>query len=268
MKNSTFSVTDFKKKKELSQKITMLTAYDHITSRLISDSGVDSILVGDSLGMVFQGHDSTLSVTMEDIIYHAKAVRRGSRKAFIIADMPFGSFHISKEKAVENACRLVKESGANAVKLEGGESILDKVKLIVQAGIPVLGHLGLLPQSVNMSGGYKIQGRDPEKAERLLTDAVSLESAGCFGVVLECVPSALASRITEKLKIPTIGIGAGSGCDGQVLVTEDMLGLSGKKPPSFVKEYANTKELLRKAIKSFIDDVLRGEFPDKDHSFE
>ncbi|MBU1084410.1 MAG: 3-methyl-2-oxobutanoate hydroxymethyltransferase [Candidatus Omnitrophota bacterium] len=261
------TVLDFKRKKELGEKITMLTAYDFPMARLIDAAGIDAVLVGDSLGMVLLGYGSTLKVTMDDMIHHVKAVRNGVESAFLIGDMPFMSYQSSDEDAVRNAGRFVKEGGAEAVKVEGGESSLPRMKAIIGAGIPVLGHLGLLPQSVNASGGYKVQGRSTETAEHIIADAVALEKSGCFALVLECVPRELAKKITRKIGIPTIGIGAGPDCDGQVLVTHDIIGYQDKTPPKFVKQYANIAPLIKRAVESFRKETLSGEFPDEPRCF-
>lgn len=262
-----FTVTSFQNAKDKGEKITMLTAYDYSMAKMVDEAGVDSILIGDSLGMVFQGHDSTLPVTVDDIIYHTKAVVRGAKSALIVADMPFLSYHVSVEDAVRNAGRLVKEGGAEAVKLEGGVAIADVVKAIVEAQIPVMGHLGLTPQSVNAFGGYKVQGRDEEAARQLIEDAKAIEAAGAFSIVLECIPDRLAKLVTEAISIPTIGIGAGSDCDGQVLVVNDMLGMFTDFVPKFVKQYVQLSGDIKGAIEGYVSEVKEGSFPAAKHNF-
>lgn len=261
------TILDFKKKKEKGEKITILTAYDYPMARLVDSSGIDAILVGDSLGMVVLGYDSTTCVTMDEMIHHAKAARRGTERAFLIGDMPFMSYQASDEDAVRNAGRFVKEAGCEAVKVEGGEDVASRVKAITGAGIPVLGHVGLTPQSINKLGGYKVQGREADSASKLLTSSLALEKAGCFAVVLECVPRDLAKKITAKLNIPTIGIGAGKFCDGQVLVTHDIAGYFERFTPKFVKKYANVNSTIKKAIETFKKETTSGTFPDDEHSF-
>lgn len=265
MKNT--SVT-FKEAKTKGEKLTMLTAYDYTTAKLVDESGVDSILVGDSLGMVMLGYDDTLSVTMEDMIHHTAAVARGAKNALVIADMPFMSYQTSVYDAVVNAGRLIKEGHAQAVKLEGGLEVCDHIKAIVSASIPVCAHLGLTPQSVNALGGFKVQGKDEQAAKKLLEQARAVEEAGAFAVVLECVPAALAKKISELINIPTIGIGAGAGCDGQVLVYQDMLAMYSGLKPKFAKQYANVGEIMQTAFKSYIDEVKSGVFPAHEHTFK
>ncbi len=267
MTNDKITIHDFKRKKERGEKITMLTACDYPMASIIDKAGVDAVLVGDSLGMVALGYDSTVSVTMDEMIHHAKAVRRGVRRAFFIGDMPFMSYQASDADAIKNAGRFVKESGCEAVKVEGGSEVVPRVKAILGAGIPVLGHIGLTPQSAVKLGGYKVQGKDKESAARLLDDAASLEKAGCFAVVLECVPKDLALKITEKLSIPTISIGAGIHCDGQVLVTHDMVGYFDRFTPKFVKQYARVNDAIAGAVAEFKKEVESGVFPDDEHSF-
>ncbi len=262
-----FTILDFQKKKERGEKITMLTAYDYPMAMAIDKAGVDSVLVGDSLGMVMLGYASTVEVTMDDVLYHAKAVRKGVKNAFLIGDMPFMSYQVSDEDAVRNAGRFIKEAGCEAVKVEGGRDVAQRVKAITRAGIAVLGHIGLTPQSVSKLGGYKVQGREKESQKLLLEDAVILEESGCFAVVLECVPKNLAKEITGKIKIPTIGIGAGVYCDGQVLVTHDLIGYFERFVPKFVKRYANVGEEIDKAIKKFKSETEDSLFPDDQHSF-
>ena len=261
------TVQSFRSAKAQKQPISMLTAYDYTTATLLDEAGVDSILVGDSLGMVMLGYENTLRVTMDEMIHHTKAVARGTRRALLIGDMPFLSYHISVEEAVRNAGRFIQEGGAEAVKLEGGRAVIDKVRAIVDAQIPVLGHLGLTPQSLNIFGGFKVQGKEIEAARQLVDDALLLQEAGAFGVVLECVPDALARVISERLRIPTIGIGAGAGCDGQVLVIQDMLGLFRRMRPKFVKTYAELGDAAVAAVKQYIQEVQTHAFPQKEHSF-
>lgn len=265
MKNT--SVT-FKEAKAKGEKLTMLTAYDYSTAKLLDESGVNSILVGDSLGMVMLGYEDTLSVTMDDMIHHTAAVARGANNALVIADMPFMSYQTSVYDAVVNAGRLVKEGRAQAVKLEGGLEICDHIKAIVNASIPVCGHIGLTPQSINAFGGFKVQGKCEAAAKRLLDEARAIEEAGAFSVVLECVPAALAKKISELISIPTIGIGAGAGCDGQVLVYQDMLAMYSDFKPKFVKQYANVGDIMKDAFKSYISEVSSGVFPAEEHSFK
>lgn len=262
-----YTVSSFLKAKKDNQKISMLTAYDYSTAKLIDEAGVETILVGDSLGMVMLGYENTLQVTLEDMIHHCKAVSRGVKRALIIGDMPFLSYHISVEDSVRNAGRLIQEGNVHAVKLEGGIEVIDKIKAIVKAQIPVLGHLGLTPQSVNMFGGFKVQGKSEEQAKKIIEDALLLQEAGVFGIVLECVPDELAKIITEKLDIPTIGIGAGKYCDGQVLVTQDILGMYTDFTPKFVKKYSNLNEIITNATRNYINDVKIGDFPSKEHTF-
>jgi len=248
------------------EKLTMLTSYDFNFAGIVDQAGVDSILVGDSVGNVMLGYPSTIPVTVEEMIHHARAVTRGTQRALVVIDMPFMSYHESVEQARRNAGRMIKESGADAVKLEGGLRMKEVIRALVDIEIPVMGHIGLTPQSVNKMGGYKVQGKG-EEAERLIQDAKAVEEAGAFSVVLECVPRQLAKEITEMLSIPTIGIGAGPDCDGQVLVIHDLLGLFGGFRPKFVKTYLNTREQMDGAIKNFIEEVRGGSFPDDAHSF-
>lgn len=265
MKNT--AVT-FKQAKERNEKLTMLTAYDYSTAKLIDNAGINGILVGDSLGMVCLGYEDTLSVTMEDMIHHTKAVARGAKNSLIVADMPFMSYQTSVYDAVVNAGRLIKEGRAHVVKLEGGIEVCDQIEAIVKASIPVMAHIGLTPQSVNAFGGFKVQGKDEEAAKRLVEEALAVEAAGAFAVVLECVPAKLAAIISEKISIPTIGIGAGSGCDGQILVYQDMLGLYSDFTPKFVKKYENLGEKMDVAFKRYIDEVRDGVFPAEEHTFK
>ena len=265
MKNT--SVT-FKESKKSGEKLTMLTAYDYTTAKLLDESGVDSILVGDSLGMVVLGYDDTLSVTMEDMIHHSAAVARGAKNALIVTDMPFMSYQTSVYDAVVNAGRLVKEGKAQAVKLEGGIEFCEHIKAIVKASIPVCAHIGLTPQSINAFGGFKVQGKGKDEAQRLLDEARAVEEAGAFAVVLECVPEKLAKKISESISIPTIGIGAGAGCDGQVLVYQDMLAMYSDFKPKFVKQYAQVGSVMKDAFRQYIDEVKSGAFPSEEHTFK
>ena len=265
MKNT--SVT-FKESKKNGEKLTMLTDYDYTTAKLLDESGVDSILVGDSLGMVVLGYDDTLSVTMEDMIHHSSAVARGAKNALVITDMPFMSYQTSVYDAVVNAGRLVKEGKAQAVKLEGGIEFCEHIKAIVKASIPVCAHIGLTPQSINAFGGFKVQGKGKQEAQRLLDEARAVEEAGAFAVVLECVPAKLAKKISESISIPTIGIGAGAGCDGQVLVYQDMLAMYSDFKPKFVKQYAQIGSVMKDAFKQYISEVKSGAFPSEEHTFK
>ncbi|MEI8172831.1 MAG: 3-methyl-2-oxobutanoate hydroxymethyltransferase [Deltaproteobacteria bacterium] len=261
---TTAVIRDRKKKGE---KITMLTAYDYPTALIVDEAGTDIILVGDSLGMVVLGYDSTLPVTMEDMIHHTKAVSRATKHAMVVGDMPFMSYQVSIEDAMYNAGRFLQEAGAQGVKLEGGREVAELTRRITSAGIPVMAHIGLTPQSVHQFGGYKIQGKEDEAAKRILEDAKILEEAGAFSIVLECVPAKLAGMITQSLSIPTIGIGAGIACDGQVLVVHDVLGMFEKFTPKFVKIYGNLNESMKDAIKQYLDEVRGGLFPENKHSF-
>ncbi len=264
MKNT--AVT-FKQAKEKGEKLTMLTAYDYTTAKLVDEAGIHSILVGDSLGMVCLGYEDTLSVTMEDMIHHTKAVARGAKEALVIADMPFMSYQTSVYDAVTNAGRLVKEGHAQAVKLEGGQDMCPQIEAIVKASIPVCAHIGLTPQSIHAFGGFKVQGKGEEAAKKLLEEAKAVEAAGAFAVVMECVPEALAKLITEKISIPTIGIGAGAGCDGQVLVYQDMLGMYPDFVPKFVKVFAGVGDEMRKGFAAYKKAVQEGSFPVEEHTF-
>jgi 3-methyl-2-oxobutanoate hydroxymethyltransferase len=237
-------------KKAKQEKISMLTSYDYSTAGLVDQAGLDMILVGDSLGMVVLGYENTLAVTMDDMVHHTRAVVRGTKNAMVVADMPFLSYHVSTKEAVRNAGRFIQEGGAQAVKLEGGVERVDAVKAILDAQIPVMGHIGLTPQSVNQFGGFKVQGKDLETARKLLEDAKALDKAGVFSIVLECVPTALAKKVTEEVSVPTIGIGAGPYCDGQVLVVNDMLGMFSGHIPKFVKKYVNLQPLIMEALKA------------------
>ena len=261
------TVADFLSMKKNGEKITMVTAYDYSTAKLIDNSGINSILVGDSLGMVMLGYPDTVSVTMEDMLHHVKAVSRGTENALVICDMPFMSYQTSVYDAVVNAGRLMKEGRAGAVKLEGGKEYAEHVRAIVNASIPVCGHIGMTPQSVNTFGGFKVQGKTEEAARKLIEDAIALQEAGAFAIVIECVPHKLAEYISEILSIPTIGIGAGNGCSGQVLVYQDMLGMYSDFTPKFVKKFANVGDVMTDAFKSYSDEVKTGQFPTEEHSF-
>jgi 3-methyl-2-oxobutanoate hydroxymethyltransferase len=250
-----------------SHKITCLTAYDYPTARLLDEAGVDVILVGDSLGMVVLGHENTLSVTIEEMLHHTRAVRRGTRRALLVADMPYGSYHGDIPGSLHNAMRFVKEAGAEAVKVEGGERRLELISRLTEAEIPVMGHVGLTPQSVNALGGYRVQGKTPGAAEQLIRDARAVEASGAFAVVLEAVPRELAAQITSELHIPTIGIGAGPDCDGQVLVTHDLLGLTFGLTPKFARQYANVGEVISNAVREYCNDVRGGGFPSDAESY-
>ena len=262
------TVTTFAKAKASGEKLTMLTAYDYSTAKLMDEAGVDSILVGDSLGNVVLGYEDTVSVTMEDMIHHGAAVARGAKEALVVIDMPFMSYQTSVYDAVVNAGRLMKEGRANAVKLEGGVEVAPQIKAITQAGIPVVAHLGLTPQSINALGGYKVQGKSEDAAKKLLEDALAVQEAGAFALVLECVPTKLASLITKKLTIPTIGIGAGNECDGQVLVYQDMLGMFSDYVPKFVKQFAQVGEIMKKAFSDYKEEVASGAFPAEKNSYK
>ena len=264
MKNT--AVT-FRQAKEKVEKLTMLTAYDYSTAKLVDEAGIHSILVGDSLGMVCLGYEDTLSVTMEDMIHHTRAVARGAKDTLVIADMPFMSYQTSVYDAVVNAGRLIKEGHAQAVKLEGGKEVCPQIEAIVKASVPVCAHIGLTPQSIHAFGGFKVQGKGEEAAKKLLEEAKAIEEAGAFAVVLECVPEALAKLITDKISIPTIGIGAGAGCDGQVLVYQDMLGMYADFAPKFVKVFANVGEEMKKGFAAYRKEVTEGTFPAKEHTF-
>lgn len=264
MKNS---VITFQQMKEKGEKISMLTAYDYSTAKLEDEAGVNSILVGDSLGNVILGYEDTISVTMEDMIHHGAAVARGAKNALVIIDMPFMSYQTSVYDAVVNAGRLMKEGRAGAVKLEGGVEVCPQIKAIVDAGIPVCAHLGLTPQSINAFGGFKVQGKSEDAARKILQDAKAIEEAGAFAVVLEGIPKKLADLITRELRIPTIGIGAGNGCDGQVLVYQDLLGMFSDFTPKFVKRYAEVGEVMKNAFKQYFEEIQSGAFPAKGHEY-
>jgi 3-methyl-2-oxobutanoate hydroxymethyltransferase len=261
------TTTKLKAMKKNGERIAMLTAYDYPTASILDEAGAHMLLVGDSLGVVVYGHETTLHVTLDDIVRHASAVVRGSRQAFILADMPFLTYQVNQDEAVRNAGRLLQEAGAQAVKLEGGVPMAPTIRRLVDCGIPVMAHIGLTPQSVNQLGGYRVQGRTPEVAARLIADAEAVEQAGAFGVVLECVPAPLATLITHKLTIPTIGIGAGVGCDGQVQVIHDLLGLFNDFVPRHAKRFAELRGVVRDAVSTYIKDVESGAFPTDEQSF-
>ena len=262
------TVLDIYKKKAEGKKITMLTAYDFPTAQIVDQAGIDMILVGDSLGNVVQGVANTLPVTMDEMIYHTKMVSRAAQSAMVVGDMPFLSYQTHKAEAVRNAGRFLKEAGAEAVKLEGGSQMAETIRAIVNAGIPVVAHIGLTPQYVHMLGGFKVQGKDDAAREKLLADAKAVQDAGAFAVVIEAIPSSLAKDIHQAIHIPTIGIGAGPDCDGQVLVIHDLLGLFDRFTPKFVKKYANLKEQALKAVREYKQDVEGGKFPSAEHSFK
>ncbi len=253
--------------KKNQRKISALTAYDYTFARLLDESGIDVILVGDSAGMVSMGYENTLPVTMDEMIFHTRGVRRGVQTALLVGDMPFMSYHVSEAEAIRNAGRFIQEGGAEAVKMEGGSRILDKVCAVVQAGISVMGHVGLTPQSVHQFGGYRVQGKNYLDARQIKKDALDLQKAGVFALVLEGMPMELAAEITAELEIPTIGIGAGSHCDGQILVTQDMLGMNLDFAPKFVKKYSEVGATIRSAVQAYVDEVRSGAFPDKAHSY-
>ena len=265
--NKKFTIKSFQKAKDEKRPISMLTAYDYSMAKILDSAGVDALLVGDSLGMVVQGHDSTISVTIDEMIYHAKAVNRAAKRALVIVDMPFMSYHGSAEEAVRNAGRLMKEGGAHAIKLEGGVEFADTIRQIVRAQIPVMGHLGLTPQSLHMFGGFKVQGKSLQQAQKIIDDAKALEEAGVFAITLECVPEELSKIISETVSVPTIGIGAGKYCDGQVLVNNDMLGMYSDFVPKFVKQFAHLSTDINAAVKTYIEEMNEGEFPEKKHTF-
>lgn len=262
------TVSTMRQQKADGDKITMLTAYDYSTAKLMDETGVNAILVGDSLGMVMLGYEDTLSVTMEDMIHHTAAVARGAEHALVVGDMPFMSYQTSVYDAVVNAGRLMKEGRCHAVKLEGGAAVCPQIKAITEASVPVMAHIGLTPQSVNAFGGFKVQGKSEEDARRLIEEAKAVEKAGAFAVVLECVPAKLAALITESISIPTIGIGAGASCDGQVLVYQDMLALFSDFKPKFVKHFANAGEVMRQGFAEYIREVKAGTFPAEEHTFK
>jgi 3-methyl-2-oxobutanoate hydroxymethyltransferase len=267
MERKKITLHDLSAKKKEGKKITMLTAYDCSMASFIDQAEIDMILVGDSVGMVVLGYDSTVPVTMEEMIHHCRAVRRGMRYAFLVGDMPFMSYNISREEAIRNAGRFMKEAGCDAVKLEGGLEVTGTVRAIVEAGIPVVAHIGLTPQTVGKLGGFRVQGKDLASARKLLDSALALEEAGACSVVMECIPDKLAGLISKSLKIPTVGIGAGPECDGQVLVTNDLLGLFEKFLPKFVKQYVKLFPMIKEAIETYKQEVVAGKFPGPEHSF-
>ncbi len=260
-------ISDLQQKKKNKHAITMLTAYDYPSATLVDEAGLDIILVGDSVAMTVLGHPDTVSITVDEMVHHCKAVARGAKRAFLIGDMPFLSYQIDAKESIRNAGRFIKEARMDAVKLEGGREVIESVRAIIDAGIPVMGHLGLTPQTATKLGGYKVQGKTEKSAKRMLEDAVALQQAGCFALVLESVPSKLAEAITDVFNIPTIGIGAGPSCDGQVLVFHDILGLFDQFTPKFVKQYANLREPVLKAIRTYRQEVESGAFPTDSHSF-
>jgi 3-methyl-2-oxobutanoate hydroxymethyltransferase len=262
------TVADLLAMKAAKRPIVMLTCYDAVFARLLEQAGVDVLLVGDSLNQVVAGHETTLSTTLDQMVYHAAAVRRVTRRPLVFVDLPFLTYQVSIPEAIRNAGRVLQETGAHGVKLEGGSHMAETVAALVERGIPVIGHLGLTPQSVHALGGYRVQGRDPGAADRLVQDAKALEEAGACSIVLELIPSALAGRVTTSLTIPTIGIGAGPQCDGQVLVLHDMLGLNEDFAPKFLKHYGQLGETVREAVRSYATDVREGKYPGKEHSFE
>lgn len=264
---SKFTITSFRKKKLESEKITMLTAYDFPTARILQGQ-VDTLLVGDSVGMVKLGYPDTLSVTVEDMVYHTKSVRRGADSSFIVTDMPYLSYHINREETIRNAGKIIVEGGANAVKIEGGSERVECIRALIDTEIPVMGHLGLTPQSVNITGGFKVQAKTADSAKKLLREAKALQDAGVFAIVLECIPEEIAKYVTENLVVPTIGIGAGKYCDGQVLVIDDILGLTDSLKPKFVKQYGNLAEEILNIVKNYNRDVKLGNFPEEHHKFK
>ncbi|MFQ6108372.1 MAG: 3-methyl-2-oxobutanoate hydroxymethyltransferase [Candidatus Aminicenantales bacterium] len=267
-KTETITIPSIQRKKENNEKIVAVTAYDFPTAKIVDEAGVDIILVGDSLGMVVLGYENTIPVTMDEMIHHTKPVVRASKRALVVGDMPYFSFHLSVEETVYNASRFLKEAGARAVKIEGASrKRLRLIETLIEAEIPVMGHLGLTPQSIHRLGRYKVRGKEVEEAKELIQDAVNLEKAGVFSVVLECIPAEVARLITENLMIPTIGIGAGPDCDGQILVFHDLVGLSDGHLPKFVKKYLDLRQLIHNTVEKYIEDVRRGKFPDEGHSY-
>jgi 3-methyl-2-oxobutanoate hydroxymethyltransferase len=267
-KAKTFTINDFKTKKESKTPISMITCYDHALAMIVNSTDMDVILIGDSLGNVVAGYETTIPVTVDQMIYHAEIVKRGAPSKFIVIDMPFMSYHVSVEDSLRNAGRMMKETGVNAVKLEGGREFCAVVQALTAASIPVMGHLGLTPQSVHKLGGYSVQGREEDKRKRLIEDAIAIQDAGAFSIVLEKVPASLAEEISGKLSIPTIGIGAGPGCDGQVLVINDLLGFDNSFHPKFVKKYADLYTISKEALESYDREVKGRSFPSKEHSYE
>lgn len=267
-KAKAFTINDFKTRKEAGEPISMVTCYEYAFARIIDETPVDTILVGDSLGNVIAGYETTIPVTVDQMIYHAEIVKRGAPSKFVVIDMPFMSYHVSVEDSLRNAGRMMKETGVSAVKLEGGQEFFNVVRALTNASIPVMGHLGLTPQSVHKLGGYSVQGREEDKRKKLVEDALALQEAGAFSLVLEKVPASLAAEISKKLAIPTIGIGAGNGCDGQVLVINDLLGLDQGFHPKFVKKYADLYTSAKNALESYDSEVKGRSFPDREHSYE
>jgi 3-methyl-2-oxobutanoate hydroxymethyltransferase len=266
-KSTRLTINDIRALKRRHEPIVMLTAYDFPSARLVDQAGADVILVGDTLGMVVLGYDTTVPVTMDEMLHHVKAVTRGAKHAFVVADMPFMSYQAGAQDALRNAARFLKEAGAHAIKLEGGVAVAETVRALVDAGIPVMGHIGLTPQAVHQFGGWKVQGKTPQSAIRLMNDALALERAGAFAVVLELVPTPLAALISKRLRVPTIGIGAGAGCDGQVQVFHDLLGLFDEFTPKHTRRYLNAGDLMRDALAAYAADVREGRFPTDEQSF-
>lgn len=267
MEKKKITIPGLKEMKQQGKRFKMVTAYDYLLASMIDKSSIELILVGDSLGMVVLGYDSTVGVTMDDMLHHIKPVVKGAPNTLIIGDMPFGSYNVSHSEAIANGNRIMKEGGADAVKLEGGGARVETVGALVQAGIPVMGHIGLTPQTVSQLGGFKVQGKDADAALKIVEDAQKLEEAGAFSIVVECVPEAVTKLITEKLSIPVIGIGAGAYCDGQVLVTQDLLGMFDRFVPKFVKQYGNLNGLIMEALQQYATEVEQGVFPGPEHSF-
>lgn len=267
MKEARVTAPALLRMKRAGEKIVMLTAYDFPFAQILDAAGIDILLVGDSVGTCVQGHATTLPVTLDEMIYHCRMVSRAARRCLVVGDMPFGSYQVGIEQAVESACRFVKEGGAHAVKLEGGQRVADRIKAITRMDIPVMGHIGLTPQSIHRMGGYRVQGRDKSSREQLLYDARAVQEAGAFALVMEGIPAKLASEITEAVDLPTIGIGAGIGCDGQVLVMHDLLGLGMEPPPRFAREYVNLAEIVGRAAQMYVDDVRNGKFPVENESY-
>lgn len=267
MERKKVTITDLVNKKKNRQPITALTAYDFPTASVMDEVGIDIILIGDSVGMVVLGYENTLAVTMEEMLHHCKAVARGAKYALLVGDMPFMSYQVSTEQAIRNAGRFIKAGNCDAVKLEGGAEVITQTKAIIKAGIPVMGHIGLTPQSATQLGGFKVQGKTAVTAKDIIDDAIALEEAGCFSIIIECVPDEISKIITSKVGIPTIGIGAGKACDGQILVTHDILGMYEKFTPKFVKRYANISAQIKKAVEQYKQEVEERKFPAKEHSF-
>jgi 3-methyl-2-oxobutanoate hydroxymethyltransferase len=267
MKEARVTAPALLRMKRAGEKIVMLTAYDFPFALILDRAGIDILLVGDSVGTCVQGHATTLPVTLDEMIYHCRMVSRAAQRCLVVGDMPFGSYQVGIDQAVESACRFVKEGGAHAVKLEGGQRVADRIKAITRMDIPVMGHIGLTPQSIHRMGGYRVQGRDASSREQLLSDARAVQEAGAFALVMEGIPAKLAREITEAVDLPTIGIGAGIGCDGQVLVMHDLLGLGMEPPPRFAREYVNLAEIVGRAARMYVDDVRNGKFPVKHESY-